>query len=267
MINYARCLMLSEKYGVGLEVIENDYLVEMILDAIARDIKLNAELVFRGGTCLHKVYFENYRFSEDIDFIFDGKTGVDAVNIEIIQILEKLRTENPQILGWTVKKERDRLQIYIQYDIIAEVKKTDKNLKLDFFEKQEMPVYSVRTLRFLHDEFRKEPVFLNVYTLETVAADKISRIISIEKEARDIYDLKQVFSENLDTAVMNAEFRKNHSFDIDPVDLVRKIAGNSFRRTWETRLSHQIRDLPGYDLYIRELTALIKEKYNEFFRD
>jgi len=65
MINYVRCLKLAEKYGVGPEVIENDYLVEMILDAIARDGTLKDMLVFRGGTCLHKIYFEDYRFSED----------------------------------------------------------------------------------------------------------------------------------------------------------------------------------------------------------
>ena len=97
MINYGRCLMLAEKYGVEPRVIENDYLVEMVLDAIARDETLKKEFVFRGGTCLHKVYFQDYRFSEDVDFIFNNQMGVDAAGKEMIRVLEKLQSNNPQI--------------------------------------------------------------------------------------------------------------------------------------------------------------------------
>lgn len=35
---------------------------------IARDSCLGGELVFRGGTCLHKLYADEvYRYSEDVD--------------------------------------------------------------------------------------------------------------------------------------------------------------------------------------------------------
>gem|GEM_PF-7105650 len=36
---------------------------------------------------------------------------------------------------------------------------------------------------------------------------------------------------------------------------------------WETRLKHQINDLPGFDLYVRELTGLIKGLYKKSFED
>ena len=35
---------------------------------ICQHPSLNSDLLFKGGTCLKKCYFETYRFSEDLDF-------------------------------------------------------------------------------------------------------------------------------------------------------------------------------------------------------
>jgi predicted nucleotidyltransferase component of viral defense system len=39
-----------------------------ILQGIANHNLISQELVFKGGTVLKKIYFEGYRFSEDLDF-------------------------------------------------------------------------------------------------------------------------------------------------------------------------------------------------------
>ena len=130
-----------------------------------------------------------------------------------------------------------------------------------------MPAYSGKPLNFLHEEFKKEIFTINVYEPEAVVADKISRTISINKEARDIYDLKHLFSADINTDKINAEFRKTHSYDVDPVDLINKINDTGLRNNWETRLKHQIEDLPSYDSYIRQLVVLIKKKYRNSFQE
>ncbi|HPD19427.1 MAG TPA: nucleotidyl transferase AbiEii/AbiGii toxin family protein, partial [Candidatus Goldiibacteriota bacterium] len=71
MITISRCERFAVKYGVPPEVIENDYMTEWILSSIAGDDELKSKLIFRGGIYLQKVYFENYKFSEDLDFVFD----------------------------------------------------------------------------------------------------------------------------------------------------------------------------------------------------
>lgn len=50
-----------------------DYAIGYLLSAIAAETSLASTLVMKGGTALKKLYFSNYRFSEDLDF-----TGVDA---------------------------------------------------------------------------------------------------------------------------------------------------------------------------------------------
>jgi len=51
--------------GFMLPVIEKDYYLTLILSRVH---ELSPDLVFKGGTCLNKVYFSYFRLSEDLDF-------------------------------------------------------------------------------------------------------------------------------------------------------------------------------------------------------
>ncbi len=55
-------------YGVRDAQIEKDYVLSWMLKGISQHPDLSKEIVFKGGTVLKKIYFENYRFSEDLDF-------------------------------------------------------------------------------------------------------------------------------------------------------------------------------------------------------
>jgi predicted nucleotidyltransferase component of viral defense system len=44
------------------------YILSWILFGISQNDLLSKILVFKGATALKKVYFEDYRFSEDLDF-------------------------------------------------------------------------------------------------------------------------------------------------------------------------------------------------------
>lgn len=54
--------------------IEKDYVLSWVLFAISKNKMLNKALVFKGGTVLKKAYFEDYRFSEDLDFTLIDET-------------------------------------------------------------------------------------------------------------------------------------------------------------------------------------------------
>ena len=55
----------SKKKGFLLPLIEKDYYLTLILSRVH---ELSEDLVFKGGTCLNKVYYAYYRLSEDLDF-------------------------------------------------------------------------------------------------------------------------------------------------------------------------------------------------------
>jgi uncharacterized protein len=58
----------SDKQKVPLHVIEKDYALSYVLAGIAIEPSLSRSLIFKGGTALKKMYFGDYRFSEDLDF-------------------------------------------------------------------------------------------------------------------------------------------------------------------------------------------------------
>jgi len=265
MIDFLRCNRIAGDCGVAPVVIENDYLVEAVLSAISAEEELANILVFRGGTCLHKVYFSDYRYSEDLDFIFPGEIKIDTVRIKLNALLEKLKNEIPGIIGWDEQREKDRLQIFINYDIVPENVRRKKQLKLDVCAADEMPGHITGKLNLVYDEFNKPETYMKVCILESVISDKISRIISINKEARDIYDLKHLYESNVDLAIIEKEFRKNNSSGIGIRDLVNKVKDKGFRTAWEQRLGHQMRVLPEFDSFVKELHHVIRAKYKDLF--
>lgn len=51
--------------GFLLTLVEKDYYLTLVLSRLN---ELSPDLVFKGGTCLNKIYFSYYRLSEDLDF-------------------------------------------------------------------------------------------------------------------------------------------------------------------------------------------------------
>jgi predicted nucleotidyltransferase component of viral defense system len=58
---------LAGRWRIPLGLVEKDHAITVALGVLA-SLPCAEELVFKGGTALRKVYFEAYRFSEDLDF-------------------------------------------------------------------------------------------------------------------------------------------------------------------------------------------------------
>ena len=64
-----------------MSALRASYALSYLLAGIAAKPELSETLIFKGGTALKKLYFGDYRFSEDLDFL--------AVNAQREQALEK----------------------------------------------------------------------------------------------------------------------------------------------------------------------------------
>lgn len=90
--------------GFVARLIEKDYFCSVLLSCLA---PLDAGLVFKGGTCLAKVYADFYRMSEDLDFVIPSRsdisrkesssrvTDLKAVIAELPAILPVFRINQP----------------------------------------------------------------------------------------------------------------------------------------------------------------------------
>ena len=85
MIKQSEIQKLSELHKVPKNQIDKDWVLSYLLHGIFLIPELKNILIFKGGTCLKKCYFPNYRFSEDLDFtILDNQFIFDKGTVNKI---------------------------------------------------------------------------------------------------------------------------------------------------------------------------------------
>jgi predicted nucleotidyltransferase component of viral defense system len=86
---------LQGEWALEIGVIEKDYILGWLLEAIANHDALARTWIFKGGTCLRKCYYETFRFSEDLDFtIVDGPEEPDELTEIFKEIAAWLHEES-----------------------------------------------------------------------------------------------------------------------------------------------------------------------------
>jgi uncharacterized protein len=90
MIKPGEIQQKARAVGVRDQQMEKDYILSWILKGIAQHEQLSKIIVFKGGTVLKKIYFEDYRFSEDLDFTL----------INNARLPNRQEISNEQIFEW-----------------------------------------------------------------------------------------------------------------------------------------------------------------------
>ena len=94
MIRPGEIQRIARGAGVRDQQIEKDYVLSWILNGIARHDQLSGIMAFKGGTVLKKFYFEDYRFSEDLDFtLLDDQVSNDQIFSWFRESFEYIRNE------------------------------------------------------------------------------------------------------------------------------------------------------------------------------
>src|SRR5271168_437946 len=68
MIDKYEILKTAKMLGLQPTTVEKDYVLGWVLMGIQMHPEAQEKWIFKGGTCLKKCFFDNYRFSEDLDF-------------------------------------------------------------------------------------------------------------------------------------------------------------------------------------------------------
>jgi uncharacterized protein len=94
MIKPGEIQQKARAVGVRDQQIEKDYILSWILFGISKHEQLSKAIVFKGGTVLKKVYFEDYRFSEDLDFtLLNSETTNEQIFDWFKEVFEFIKEE------------------------------------------------------------------------------------------------------------------------------------------------------------------------------
>ena len=164
-----------------MEQVEQDLLLSRLIVAIANDDYLANELVFRGGTCLHKLHAPTpWRYSEDLDYVRISGGGIGGVMRSVTEIGKGLGmsvttrlSEHPK-LYLNAPHETSSGQMRIKVEINTYERSPARSLV-------RLP-YSVRSSWFSGD------ADVLTFTLEELVATKIRALFQRSK-GRDLFDL------------------------------------------------------------------------------
>ena len=255
MIKSGEIDKIAIEKGVRAKQIQKDYVISWILWGIARNEFLNQNLVFKGGTCLKKMHFEDYRYSEDMDFTLRNDEITDDQIIENFDLMFEDVYEGSRIKIEVIKdtidfhKDSGSLKFKMVYSATHGV----DEIKVDATrgEKIEFNVEHRPVLNNYSDLAEEDRTMIYCYSLEEVLIEKITALMG-RTIPRDLYDFDYLIEEEglrLDDVYI--EFiRKAENKGHNPKEFINKVEAkrNTFERDWEISLSKQMNkeDLPDF---------------------
>ncbi len=257
--------------GVRDQQIEKDYILSWILFGIAKHEQLTKAIVFKGGTVLKKVYFENYRFSEDLDFTLLNSETTNELIFDWFQEVFEFIIEEANIPLEIIDPDgshRDRhehgeggINFYISYIGPLGGQGNNKRVKVDISRSEQLVFEPVMKDVFV-DYTDLEAYQLLCYTLEEVLVEKMRSVMQ-RMQARDFYDIWYLLEEHgMDADFYLNEFEtKCKSKDLLHTDFSKKLTERlpQYKGRWQRSMNEQIKDLPDFDQVEREVKKHIKK--------
>jgi predicted nucleotidyltransferase component of viral defense system len=225
MIKPGEIQQKARAVGVRDQQIEKDYILSWILFGIAKHEQLSKAIVFKGGTVLKKVYFEDYRFSEDLDFtLLNGEISNEQIFSWFKEVFEFIKDEANIPLDIIDNNEHeDGINFYISYIGPLGGQGNNKRVKVDISRSEQLVFEPVMKDVFV-DYTDLEEYQLLCYPLEEVLVEKMRSVMQ-RMQARDFYDIWYLLEEHgMDADFYMSEFEaKCKSKDLQHTDFPKKL--------------------------------------------
>ncbi len=260
MIQPGEIHSIAGSAGVRDTQIEKDYVISWVTYGIANNSFLKHNILFKGGTALKKVYFQDYRFSEDLDFTFIGNHfSVD----NIISAFEEM-------INWVFEESRITLSVaditqhktgnfnfYLTYTGPLGGVSGKKDIKVDISKDEIIcDVPEERNVINLYSDLKQENYVILCYSLDEIIGEKMRSIMQ-RTAPRDIYDLWYIFQiEGLnieDYCFIFEEKARYKGINHKELSEVAERKKKIFEKQWREHLIDQISNLPDFDDVWRDL--------------
>ncbi len=208
--NFLRVLELtSAQTGFPLLILEKDYYLTLVLSDINR---LSENLIFKGGTCLNKIYYSYYRLSEDLDFTMmlppktasrnDRRKGIKVIKDNIRDYLRSFDMGIDEVDN-TGQNESSQYIFDINYNSTVTQNKQSIKLEISLRFNPILPPQTRRIRhKFLHP-FTEQPLFdggtVRSLALKELVAEKMRATATRRTIApRDFYDISFLIKAGFD---------------------------------------------------------------------
>jgi predicted nucleotidyltransferase component of viral defense system len=283
MISKNEIIKRAREQKVRTTTIDKDWVLGHFIDAIFSIPECRKSLIFKGGSCLRKCRFSDYRFSEDLDF-----TAINANFVLDNNILKK-------IIG--LINERTKMPLHIQSieklqfnNIITGYCAIIKYWGADHSKNQQLPdparwQTNIKIEIIVYEKIVFEPELANVlhpysdklsdysknipiYCVNEVLSEKIRALIQRSYTApRDYFDIWFLNNniENINWQEVVWGFYEKVAFKnlyfSGTEQLINESNDKMLKSAWKNSLEHQIENekLPKYETVRNDLIKLFNK--------
>ena len=250
MITAAPITQRAAADDVHTRTVERDYVLAHIVAGFAA-LGNDTGLVFKGGTALRLCYFDDYRYSADLDFSIVAGTEADAYTT----IESALDNAGAVIPGMHLTDSMPRRIAYVG------PLGRERNLKLDIATDELVLNTGEQGLLPRWPDLPNDATVF-VYTLPEIAGEKI-RCILQRLQCRDLFDLSLLLEAGCVDAAEAAQIfiPKVEHRGLDPASFPDRYAHriDQYRERWDGELrEHVAGDVPHFDRIERHVTRSLR---------
>lgn len=256
MISEAEIRRISAASRVDPMVVDLDYSLGWFLLGMRKTSTSLGGLLFKGGTCLRKCYFHDYRFSEDLDFTATKYLSPADIEDWVKKSVDWVSNyDGPDFHVQPIHFEvvddeygNESYQARIYYRGPLRWGGSPRTVKLDITRAEAilLPVNEKQIIHSYSDQASFADINLPCYSLEEVIAEKIRAVGGQRRFAvsRDLYDIYNLISTGIDVNAVKQILPRKFEIKgltmkgIDVNNL--KIRRSAFELDWERRLGYLV---------------------------
>jgi len=245
----------ASDHEVPAKTVERDYVLAHVVAAVAA-CDGEGTLVFKGGTSLRLLHFDEYRYSADLDY--SVVTGGEAAARELIQrALVRAQEAENAISSLTLTTDDPPRIAYV-----GPLGGKEKTLKVDMTD-DELVVHTSSRFPLLGLWPDLPSVGVLAYPLQEVASEKL-RCILQRLQCRDLFDLSHLLvhdSVTLDeVGELFARKARHRGFDPEQFSAKYQARLREYERRWEDELAEHVPGgAPHFDETVRLVTRALKK--------
>lgn len=276
MISEAEIRRISAASRVDPMVVDLDYSLGWFLLGMRKTSTSLGGLLFKGGTCLRKCYFHDYRFSEDLDFTATKYLSPADIEVWVKKSVDWVSNyDGPDFHVQPIHFEvvddeygNESYQARIYYRGPLRWGGSPRTVKLDITRAEVilLPVNEKQIIHSYSDQASFADINLPCYSLEEVIAEKIRAVGGQRRFAvsRDLYDIYNLISTGIDVNAVKQILPRKFEIKgltmrgIDVNNL--KIRRSAFELDWERRLGYLVtKDNLEFETVWQQVLLLLDE--------
>ncbi len=279
MISKQEIMSQARSLKLAPDIIEKDYVLNWVLAGIRNRSNLRDTWIFKGGTCLKKCFFENYRFSEDLDFTLN-----DSKHINV----EFLHNEFVNISGWIY--ERSGIEVpesHINFDVYEnprgnlsveggigyrgplQRRGSLSRIKLDLTNDERIVLEpELRQIFHPYSDIPNDNLVIISYCLEEIFAEKL-RALAERLRPRDLYDVIHLYLDKRwqpDRKKMLKSLQEKCEYKGIGMPTMNSLSAHIYFKElsaeWNNMLAHQISGLLPVEYYWDRLLEVLDWIYD-----